>query len=79
MLGATAVMREALRPRSLWLVQDVSGKKISPSIHHSFLSCFLASRHAGILGPQPEIKPVPPALEVQSLTHWTARQVQIYH
>ena len=79
MLGATGVMRDALRPRSLWLVQDVSGKK---SVHQSttvFLFCFLASRHAGILGPQPELKPVPPELEVQSLTHWTARQVQICH
>ena len=29
----------------------------------------------GILVPQPGIKPVPPALEAQSLNHWTAREV----
>ena len=28
-----------------------------------------------ILVPQPGIKPAPPALEVQSLNHWTAREV----
>ena len=27
--------------------------------------------------PQPEIKPVPPALGAQSLNHWTAREVPI--
>ena len=34
-------------------------------------------RHAacGILVPQPGIKPTPPALEAQSLNHWTAREV----
>ena len=31
----------------------------------------------GILVPQPEIKPVPPALGAQSLNHWTAREVPI--
>ena len=29
----------------------------------------------GILVPQPGIKPVPPAVEVQSLNHWTTREV----
>ena len=29
----------------------------------------------GILAPWPEIKPIPPALEAQSLNHWTAREV----
>ena len=29
----------------------------------------------GILVPRPGIKPVPPALEAQSLNHWTAREV----
>ena len=27
------------------------------------------------LAPQPEIKPVSPAMEAQSLIHWTAREV----
>ena len=31
-----------------------------------------------ILVPWPGIKPVPPALEVQSLNHWTFREVQLY-
>ena len=29
----------------------------------------------GILALQPGIEPVPPALEVRSLNHWTAREV----
>ena len=34
----------------------------------------------GILVPQPGIRPVPPALEAQSLSHWTARKVpHSYH
>ena len=34
-------------------------------------------RHAacGIFVPRPGIKPVPPALEVRSLNHWTSREV----
>ena len=31
----------------------------------------------GILGPQPEIEPVPAVVEAQSLNHWTAREVPI--
>ena len=30
--------------------------------------------HADLSG----VKPVPPALEVQGLNHWTAREVQLY-
>ena len=29
-----------------------------------------------ILVPQPGIEPMPPAMEVQYLNHWTAREVQ---
>ena len=29
----------------------------------------------GILVPQPRIEPMPPAVEAQSLNHWTAREV----
>ena len=32
-------------------------------------------QHAKILAPQPEIKPMPPAVEAQSLNHWTIREV----
>ena len=31
----------------------------------------------GILAPHPGIKPVPPALRVWSLNHWTAREVRL--
>ena len=31
----------------------------------------------GILVPQPGIKPAPPALEVQSLNQWAAREVSV--
>ena len=31
--------------------------------------------HVRILVPQPGVEPVPPAVEAQSLNHWTARQV----
>ena len=29
--------------------------------------------------PWPGVKPVPPALETQSLNHWTAREVPVAH
>ena len=32
----------------------------------------------GILVPQPGIKPMPPALEAQSLNHWTTREVLLF-
>ena len=31
----------------------------------------------GILVPRPGIKPIPPAVEVQSLNHWTTREVPL--
>ena len=41
-----------------------------------FWGVFLAIPHScGILVPQPGIEPVPPAVEVHSLNHWTAREV----
>ena len=33
-----------------------------------FLAC-------GVLVPQTEIKPMPPAIEAQSLKHWTPREI----
>ena len=39
-----------------------------------FFFCPLGSAF-GILDPQPGIKPVAPAVEAQSLNHWTAREV----
>ena len=39
-----------------------------------FWSCRVA---CGILVPQPGIKPVPPALEAQSVNHWTTKGVLV--
>ena len=45
-------------------------------IHFILLLLFWLCRTAcGILVPRPGIEPVPPAVEVQSLNHWTAREV----
>ena len=38
-----------------------------------FLGCIV--QHVGVLIPQPGMEPVSAALEVQSLSHWTAREV----
>ena len=38
---------------------------------------FFATHHAGILVPQPGIKPMPPAVEVWSPNHWTAREFPV--
>ena len=42
-----------------------------------FLFCFVLLHCAvcGILVPRPGIKPMPPAVEAQSLNHWTSREV----
>ena len=37
--------------------------------------CNLLVGACGILVPQPGIEPMPPALEAQSLNHWSAREV----
>ena len=42
-----------------------------------FVCVFLAGHAAcGILFPQPGVEPNPPAVEAQSLNHWTTREVQ---
>ena len=45
------------------------------SFKKTYLFIYLFSHHmaCGILFPQPGIKPVPPAVEGQSLNHWTTR------
>ena len=40
-----------------------------------FFSFWLHCTACGILVPQPGIKPAPPALEAQSLNHWTTREI----
>ena len=44
---------------------------------YSFVCLFTGPRHVacGISVPRPGIRPTPPALEVRSLNHWTAREV----
>ena len=44
-------------------------------IYFSFLSSWLHHKSCRILAPQPGIELVPPAVETQSLNHWTAREV----
>ena len=46
---------------------------LPPSPWSSFL--FFGRAACGILVPQPGIEPVPPALEAQSLNHWSTREV----
>ena len=41
-----------------------------------FLSFFFWSAAYGILVPRPGVEPTHPALQVWSLNHWTAREVQ---
>ena len=43
-----------------------------------FLCFWLHCTACGILVPQPGIEPTPPALEVWSLNHWTAKEVLHY-
>ena len=42
-----------------------------------FIYLFLYLAACLILVPQPGIKPVPPALGVQSLNHWSIREVHV--
>ena len=52
----------------LWLIYIATGFFIYLVFGHTV-------QHAEILVPQPGIVPVPPALGVQSLNHWTTREV----
>ena len=68
----TTTTQRRYRNRMICLIWQLRGKwqetleKQSPSTR-------------GILVPLPRIKPEPPALEVQSLNHWTTREVFIFH
>ena len=42
-----------------------------------FSLSFFAVPRGGTLGPSPGTEPVPPALEIQSLHHWTTREVPV--
>ena len=56
---------------SVWLYREIM--LLYP--HIFFLTFWSFPMACGILVPQPEIEPIPPALEVQSLNHWTTREV----
>ena len=47
-------------------------------VHRSSLLFFFWLQHAGIFVPWPGIKTAPPAVEVQSLNHWTTRKVAFF-
>ena len=52
---------------------------VSKYVLKAALICFLKNIFwlcCGILVPWPGIEPAPPALEAQSLNHWTAGEVQ---
>ena len=57
-----------------WLPRD-----ISPRVFTVFFFFWLRCVACGILVPRPGIKPVPHAVEVQSLNHWTTREVPPPH
>ena len=56
-------------------VQSFSIKYVSCRCFFFFF--FLFGRAMQILAPQPGIKPTPPAVEAQSLNHWTTREVPV--
>ena len=83
--------QESKHPKSTYCVPPLmwSSKTRQSCYHHgggrewlegvSRAFCFFWPYHTagGILVPQPGIKTAPPALEVQSLNHWTIREVLI--
>ena len=58
------------------LISPLSWNVFSLDIHHSSFLPWLCHAPRGILLSPPGIKPAPSALEAQSLTHWTTREVQ---
>ena len=57
---------------------------MSLRVDYSFLNLFLftylfLAMPFRILVPQPEIELMPPTMKVQSLNHWTAREVLTIH
>ena len=57
------------------IAENLIKGKGSPAQMHRENKVFFWPRACGILGPQPEIKPTPAALELKSLNHWSARKV----
>ena len=58
----------------LWSSDYQDGSTANILLFFFFLLCHRACR---ILVPQPGIKPMPSAVEAQSLNHWTIREVPI--
>ena len=81
-LQPLATQRVVLRPAaqassgSLLEIQNPRSHPSPAESEAAFFFFFWPRRAAcGILVPQPGIKPAPPAVEAQSLNHWTAREV----
>ena len=49
------------------------------TFHVCLFFIFFGPTACGILAPQPRIEPMPPALEVWSINHWTPREVSPVH
>ena len=65
-------------PSALYIICSVQHYEISlPALPTFFLWLYHVAYR--ILVPQPGIKPVPPAVERQSLNYWTAREVPSPH
>ena len=65
-------------PSALCIICSVQHYEIPlPALPTFFLWLYHAAYR--ILVPQTRIKPVPPAVEMQSLNHWTAREVPSPH
>ena len=56
---------------------DSTNKTLSQVPQYFSISFWMHPTACRILVPPPGIKPTPPALEVQSLNHWTTRQVTL--
>ena len=63
---------------TFWIILALATEVFLPCQGSNLFCCLFWSRRAacGILVPRPGIEPKPPALEVWSLNHWTAREVQ---
>ena len=69
-----------LRPHrwpAFWSPSSLSVEEFEQSLGDPFIYLFiwLHRTACGILIPRPGVQPMPTALEVQSLNHWTAREV----
>ena len=57
----------------------MKAQKCFPSSYSFFFFFQLCQEACGILAPPQGVEPVPPAVEVWSLNHWTAREFPHVH